>query len=30
MMTDTISYIEDRMKEGLEGIRAGLSQSEAT
>ena len=30
MMTDMTSYIEDRMKEGLEGIRAGLSQSEAT
>jgi hypothetical protein len=30
MMTDTISYIEDRMKEGLEGIRAGVGRSEAT
>jgi hypothetical protein len=30
MMTDTISYIEDRMKEDLEGIRASVGRSEAT
>ena len=30
MMTDTTWYIEDRMKEGLEGTRAGLGRSEAT
>ena len=30
MMTDTTSCIEDRMKEGLEGIRVGVSRSEAT
>ena len=29
-MTDTTSYIEDRMKEGLGGIRAGIGRSEAT
>ena len=30
MMMDTTWYIEDRMKEGLEGTRAGLGRSEAT
>ena len=30
MMTDTTWYIEDGMKEGLEGTRAGLGRSEAT
>jgi hypothetical protein len=29
-MTDTTSCIEDRMKGGLEGIRVGVSRSEAT
>jgi hypothetical protein len=29
-MTDTTSYIEDRMKESLEGIRASIGRSEAT
>ncbi len=29
-MTDTTSYIEDRMKEGLEGLRASICRSEAT
>ena len=29
-MTDTTSYIENRMKEGLEGIRDGIGRSEAT
>jgi hypothetical protein len=29
-MTDTTSYIEDRMKEGLEGIRANIGRSGAT
>jgi hypothetical protein len=29
MMTDTTSYIED-IKEGLEGIRAGIDRKEAT
>jgi hypothetical protein len=29
-MTDTTSCIEDRMKEGPEGIRVGVSRSEAT
>jgi hypothetical protein len=29
-MTDTTSYIEDRIKEGLEGIRAGIGRKEAT
>jgi poly(3-hydroxyalkanoate) depolymerase len=30
MMTDTTSYIEDRMKDGLEGLRASIDRSEAT
>jgi hypothetical protein len=30
MMTETTLYIEDRMKEGLEGIRARISRSEST
>lgn len=29
-MTETTLYIEDRMKEGLEGIRARISRSEST
>jgi hypothetical protein len=29
-MTDMTLYIEDRMKEGLERIGAGISRSEAT
>jgi hypothetical protein len=29
-MTDTTSYIEDRMKEGLERIRSSIGRSEAT
>jgi hypothetical protein len=29
-MTDTTSYIQDRMKEGLEGIRASIGRSKAT
>jgi hypothetical protein len=29
-MTDTTSYIEDRMKEALEGIRAGIDRNEPT
>ena len=29
-MTDTTSYIEDRMKEGLEGICASIGRSETT
>jgi hypothetical protein len=29
-MPDTTSYIEDRIKEGLEGIRASIGQSETT
>ena len=29
-MTDTTLYIEDRMKEGLEAIRASIGRSEAT
>jgi hypothetical protein len=29
-MTDTTSYVEDRMKEGLEGIRASIGRSEVT
>jgi hypothetical protein len=30
MMTDTTSYIENRMKEALEGIRVGIGRSKAT
>ena len=30
MMMDTTWYIEDRMKEGLEGIRASIGRNEAT
>jgi hypothetical protein len=29
-MTDATSYIEDRTKECLEGIRASIGRSEAT
>jgi hypothetical protein len=29
-MMDMTSYTEDRMKEGLEGIRASIGRSEAT
>jgi hypothetical protein len=29
-MTDRTSHIEDRMKEGLEAIRASIGRSEAT
>ena len=29
-MTDTTSYIEDRTKDGLEGLRASIDRSEAT
>ena len=29
-MTDTTLYIEDRMKDGREGVRASSSRSEAT
>jgi hypothetical protein len=30
MMTDITSHIVDRMKEGLEAMRAGLGRSKAT
>ena len=29
-MTDTTLYIEDRMKEGLEGMRASIGRNEPT
>jgi hypothetical protein len=30
MMADTTTYIENRMKEDIEGIRVGIGRSNAT